>query len=316
MAARTPTNATAAARLAATSRHLSTSPPAVRVNTITVFGAGLMGAGIAQVAAQNGFNVVLCDVNAKAVENGKAIIQKSIARIAKKVHPNSPSDQAAMTASVLDKVSTTTDSVKAVASTDLVVEAIVENLKIKQNLFSLLDKNAPATAIFATNTSSLAVRDIAATCSAERRTRPQMKLVEVAKAPETSEETMESLMDVSKRMKKTAVRCKDTPGFIVNRLLVPYMTEAIKMVERGDASAKDVNIGMKLGAGYPMGPLELADFVGLDTCHHILSGWREKVENGEEKDLTKEMVAEPETLLALVKAGKLGRKTGEGFLKY
>ncbi|KAG9037601.1 hypothetical protein FRB95_004821 [Tulasnella sp. JGI-2019a] len=340
------TNVTAAAaRLAATSRHLSTSKPTGEVNTICLFGAGLMGAGIAQVAAHNGFKVILCDVNTKAIDNGKAIIQKSLSRIAKKAHPDSPSEQSAMIASVFENITTSTDPVEAVANADLVVEAIVENLKIKQDLFALLDRNATEKCIFTSNTSSLAIKEIAQSCSGERRKRfggvhffnpvyvydprrpgshraltschrPQMKLVEVIKAAETSDETIETLLDVCRRLKKTPVNCKDTPGFIVNRLLVPYMFEAMRLVERGDATAEDVDVAMKLGAGYPMGPLELADFVGLDTCHHILSGWREKVESGEEKALTLEMVAESKTLTDLVKQGKLGRKSSEGFFKY
>ncbi|KAG9012837.1 hypothetical protein FRB94_004983 [Tulasnella sp. JGI-2019a] len=321
------TNVTAAAaRLAATSRHLSTSKPTGEVNTICLFGAGLMGAGIAQVAAHNGFKVILCDVNAKAIDNGKAIIQKSLSRIAKKAHPDSPSEQSAMIASVFENITTSTDPVEAVANADLVVEAIVENLKIKQDLFALLDRNATEKCIFTSNTSSLAIKEIAQSCSGERRKRfggvhffnrtPQMKLVEVIKAAETSDETIETLLDVCRRLKKTPVNCKDTPGFIVNRLLVPYMFEAMRLVERGDATAEDVDVAMKLGTGYPMGPLELADFVGLDTCHHILSGWREKVESGEEKALTLEMVAESKTLTDLVKQGKLGRKSSEGFFKY
>ncbi|KAG9005679.1 hypothetical protein FRB93_009605 [Tulasnella sp. JGI-2019a] len=321
------TNVTAAAaRHAATSRHLSTSKPTGEVNTICLFGAGLMGAGIAQVAAHNGFKVILCDVNTKAIDNGKAIIQKSLSRIAKKAHPDSPSEQSAMIASVFENITTSTDPVEAVANADLVVEAIVENLKIKQDLFALLDRNATEKCIFTSNTSSLAIKEIAQSCSGERRKRfggvhffnpvPQMKLVEVIKAAETSDETIETLLDVCRRLKKTPVNCKDTPGFIVNRLLVPYMFEAMRLVERGDATAEDVDVAMKLGAGYPMGPLELADFVGLDTCHHILSGWREKVESGEEKALTLEMVAESKTLTDLVKQGKLGRKSGEGFFKY
>ncbi|KAG8850736.1 hypothetical protein FRB96_009603 [Tulasnella sp. 330] len=306
----------AAARLAVASRHLSTAKPTGPIQTITLFGAGLMGAGIAQAAAHNGFQVILCDVNTKATDNGRAIIQKSLARIAKKAHPESSSDQEALISSVFENISTTTDPAEAVTSADLVVEAIVENLKIKRDLFALLDRNAREKCIFASNTSSLSIREIAESCSKERRSSPQMKLVEVIKTPETSDETIESLLDVCNRLKKSPVNCNDTPGFIVNRLLVPYMFEAMKMVERGDATPADIDTAMKLGAGYPMGPLELADFVGLDTCNHILSGWREKVENGEENALTLEMVAESKTLTELVEAGKLGRKSGEGFFKY
>lgn len=331
----TPASAVAAARLALTSGHLNNptgsscafSTSAVSrdmqdIKNVTVFGAGLMGAGIAQVAAHVGFKVTLCDVTDDALTNGKKIIESSIQRLAKK-SPNAPPFSSE---NVFSNINTTTDPSRAVSEADLVVEAIVENLKVKQDLFKLLDGSAPKSCVFATNTSSLSVREIAESCSDDRRKRfgglhffnpvPQMKLVEVVKAPETAEETVEALLDVCKKMDKTAVRCTDTPGFIVNRLLVPYMFEAIKMVERGDASAADVDVAMKLGAGHPMGPLQLADFVGLDTCHHIMSGWREKVENGEDVGLSKDLVAESKMLTDLVAAGKLGRKSGEGFFKY
>ncbi|KAG8921675.1 hypothetical protein FRC02_012431 [Tulasnella sp. 418] len=318
MSASTSSNASrAATRLAATTRHFSSSSSdRMAIQNITLFGGGLMGAGIVQVAAHNGFKVVLCDVNEKAIENGRNIISKSIARVAKKLHPEDTSAQNALVSSVFENITTTTDPVEAVKDADLVVEAIVENLKIKQDLFGMLDKEAKEDCLFATNTSSLSVREIAETCSDARRKSPQMKLVEVIKAPETSDETIQALLEVCKRMKKTAVNCKDTPGFIVNRLLVPYMHEAIKMLERGDASAEDIDTAMKLGAGYPMGPLELADFVGLDTTNHIVTGWREKIEQGVEKDLSKDLVAESKILTKLVNEGKLGRKAGEGFFKY
>jgi len=145
---------------------------------------------------------------------------------------------------------------------------------------------------------------------------PQMKLVEVIRTEETTDETYDSLLDVCKRMEKKAVSCKDTPGFIVNRLLVPYMFEAVRMLERREATAEDIDAAMKLGAGYPMGPFELLDFVGLDTCQHIMSGWRAKVESGEEKTLSPDLVAPSKLLEEKVKEGKLGRKTGEGFYKY
>ncbi|KAG8960397.1 hypothetical protein FRC05_006956 [Tulasnella sp. 425] len=321
----TPASAVAAARLALTSGHLNnptgsscafstsaTSRDMQDIKNVTVFGAGLMGAGIAQVAAHVGFKVTLCDVTDDALTNGKKIIESSIQRLAKK-SPNAPPFSSE---NVFSNINTTTDPSRAVSEADLVVEAIVENLKVKQDLFKLLDGSAPKSCVFATNTSSLSVREIAESCSDDRRKRPQMKLVEVVKAPETAEETVEALLDVCKKMDKTAVRCTDTPGFIVNRLLVPYMFEAIKMVERGDASAADVDVAMKLGAGHPMGPLQLADFVGLDTCYHIMSGWREKVENGEDVGLSKDLVAESKMLTDLVAAGKLGRKSGEGFFKY
>ncbi|GAB1517776.1 hypothetical protein RhiTH_000826 [Rhizoctonia solani] len=278
------------------------------INNITCFGAGLMGAGIAQVAAQNGFKVTLCDVTPQALENGLKIIKTSLGRIAKKAHPDSVEQQKSFVDSLASTIVTTTDAQEAVKQADLVVEAIVENLEVKRKLFSSLDSYAPEHCIFATNTSSLSVTEIADSTGENRR--PQMKLVEVIRTSNTSDATNAALLDVCKRMQKTSVSCKDTPGFIVNRLLVPYMLEAVRMLERGDATAEDIDTAMKLGAGYPMGPIQLTDFVGLDTCQHIMSGWREK------GALSPELVQPIKALEEKVKEGKLGRKTGEGFFKY
>ncbi|TDL23148.1 hypothetical protein BD410DRAFT_170053 [Rickenella mellea] len=284
-----------------------------------------MGAGIVQVAAHNGFKVVLCDVSEKALDTGRGIIQKSVARIAKKSHPADEGAQHAFVASVFDNITTTTDAKEAVRESDLVIEAIVENLKVKKELFERLDGMARPRCLFATNTSSLSVKEIASSTSEDRRTRfgglhffnpvPQMKLVEVVRTDDTSAETYQSLMEVCAKMQKHAVTCKDTPGFIVNRLLIPYMAEAIRMLERGDATAEDIDAAMRLGAGYPMGPFELTDFVGLDTTKHILDGWRDKVKDGV-KSIPAELVEESEMLSRKVSEGKMGRKSGEGFFKY
>ncbi|KAL8280506.1 hypothetical protein RQP46_007154 [Phenoliferia psychrophenolica] len=311
-------------------RSFSSSIAMQEIKTVTVFGAGLMGAGIVQVAAQNGVKVIMTDVSDAALENGRAIITKSLTRIAKKLHPTSEADQAAVLASTFANITTTTSAQDAVANTDLVIEAIVENLKVKQDLFKKLDGFAKKDTIFASNTSSLSVKSIGETCSEERQTRfagfhafnpvPQMKLVEIVQTDKTSDETRDSLLELCKVMKKTSVNCKDTPGFIVNRLLVPYMLEAIRMVERGDASAADVDTAMKLGAGLPMGPLELSDsapvlqFVGLDTLSAIARGWRdERVATGE---IDAKAVEQVESLERLVAEGKKGRKSGMGFFDY
>ncbi|GAA5871858.1 hypothetical protein JCM1840_004019 [Sporobolomyces johnsonii] len=324
-----PSLARAATRTPIALRCLSTSFPHLAsqfkpIERLTVFGAGLMGAGIAQSLMQNGVKVVMTDVSEGAIENGRQIITKSLTRIARKQFPDDESAQQSFISSVFANLATTTHADEAVASADLVIEAIVENLATKQELFRRLDELAPRATAFASNTSSLSITKIAEGCSDERKTRfagfhafnpvPQMKLVELIATERTSRETMDALLDLCKRMKKVPVQCKDTPGFIVNRLLVPYMLEAIRMVERGDASAEDVDTAMKLGAGLPMGPLELSDFVGLDTLSHIARGWRdERVATGE---LPAESVAPIEMLEGLVSGGKLGRKSGEGFFKY
>jgi len=210
---------------------------------------------------------------------------------------------------------------KAVEETDLVVEAIVENLGIKQGLFKSLDQVAPSSAIFASNTSSLQIGKIASSTSAERQAQfaglhffnpvPQMKLVEIIKTNQTKPGVFAALEGFVKKVGKTSVSCKDTPGFIVNRLLVPYMMEAIRMVERGDATKEDVDTAMKLGAGYPMGPFELADYVGLDTTKFITDGWYQDSELKGEK-----LIGPSEMLNGLVEKGMLGRKNGGGFYDY
>jgi len=218
---------------------------------------------------------------------------------------------------VMKNVSISTDAASAVQSTDLVLEAIVENLKIKQDPFGGLDKVAPAHTIFASNTSSLPIADIASATSRLDRFGglhffnpvPVMKLVEVIGTSSTSQETFDSLLNFSKALGKTPVSCKDTPGFIVNRLLVPYMMESIRLHERGHGSKEDIDIAMKLGAGYPMGPFELLDYVGLDTAKFIMDGWSAM-------DPGNPLFAPSEMLNKLVAEGKYGKKTGEGFYKY
>ncbi|GAA5889016.1 hypothetical protein JCM16303_004219 [Sporobolomyces ruberrimus] len=304
----------------------TTSTPfdAPKIDNLTVFGAGLMGAGIAQVAAMNGVKVVMTDVSEGALENGRKIIEKSLTRIARKKHSEDPSAQKEFISSVFSNLSTTTSAQSAVSSSDLVIEAIVENLSVKQELFRRLDGLAPEGTRFASNTSSLSITRIAEGVSQERKKKfagfhafnpvPQMKLVELIATEETDPVVMESLLDLCKRMKKSPVQCKDTPGFIVNRLLVPYMLEAIRMYERGDATAEDIDTAMKLGAGLPMGPLELSDFVGLDTLSHIAKGWRqERVSTGE---IDEKSVEQVDVLEKLVGEGKMGRKSGHGFFKY
>merc|ERR1712136_288918 len=215
----------------------------------------------------------------------------------------------AFMADTLAKISTSTDAVA--------VEAIVENIGIKQKLFKSLDEVAPSHTIFTSNTSSLPIGDIAAATSRQDRFGgyhffnpvPVMKLLEVVRIRETSDETFETLLDLGKKLGKSTVKCKDTPGFIVNRLLVPYMAEAVRMLERGDASSRDIDTAMKLGAGYPMGPFELTHYVGLDTTKFILDGWHEKYPD--------EPLFNPSPLVnQLVAEGKLGVKSGEGFYKY
>lgn len=218
-----------------------------------------MGSGIAQVLAHHGkYNVTLADVTEDALVKGKSIMAKSLARITKKQMKDADAgQQEKFVQSIIDSVQTTTDAAAAVKSSDLVIEAIIENVKIKQELFKFLDSKAPESCIFTTNTSSLSVKDVSKSSNRPDRFGgfhafnpvPQMKLVEIVRTDETSDETFNSLMEVAKKMGKVPVACVDSPGFIVNRLLVPYMLEAIRLVERGEATIQDVDTAMKLGAG-------------------------------------------------------------------
>lgn len=276
-----------------------------------------MGAGIAQVAASTGHTVTLVDTSEDILKKSVKGIEGSLKRVVKKKFADKPEAGEEFIQKVLKNVSTTSDAKAAAQSTDLVLEAIVENLKIKQDLFSALDKIAPEHTLFASNTSSLPITDIAS--STNRLDRfgglhffnpvPMMKLVEVIGTSSTSQETFDSLLNFGKALGKTTVSCKDTPGFIVNRLLVPYMMEAIRLHERGHGSKEDIDIAMKLGAGYPMGPFELLDYVGLDTCKFIIDGWSAM-------DPGNPLFGQSELLNKLVAEGKYGKKTGEGFYKY
>lgn len=276
-----------------------------------------MGAGIAQVAAATGHSVVLVDVSNEILKKSTTFIEGSLKRIAKKKFADKPEAGDEFIQKVMKNVSTSTDATSVVRSTDLILEAIVENIKIKQELFSNLDKVAPEHTIFASNTSSLSITDIASATTRQDRFGglhffnpvPMMKLLEVVETPMMSQATFNTLLDFGKALGKHTVSCKDTPGFIVNRLLVPYLMEAVRLHERGHGSKEDIDLAMKLGAGYPLGPFELLDFVGLDTAKFIIDGWHAlEPENP---------IFNPSPLLnKLVEEEKLGKKTGEGFYKH
>lgn len=276
-----------------------------------------MGAGIAQVGAQTGHKVTLVDISPEVLEASQKRISNSVARVAKKQFKEDAEGGEKFKASVMANISTATTANAALETADLVVEAVVENMGLKQKLFKEYDAIAPAKTIFASNTSSLPISEIAsATTRLDRfgglhffNPVPVMKLLEVVRIPETSDETFDAMIAWGKAMKKVTVDCKDTPGFIVNRLLVPYLMEAVRMVERGEASVKDVDTAMKLGAGHPMGPFELADYVGLDTNKFIMDGWSERYPD-------ETLFRQSELLNKMVAEGKLGRKSGEGFFKY
>jgi len=302
-----------------TRRSLSTSFPRMSpvIQEVVVIGGGLMGAGIAQVAAQTGHKVTLVDISQQVLDSSNARIAESIKRVAKKQFKEDAEGASKFIDSALSKLAIDTTVDKSIVTADLVVEAVVENMGLKQKLFKEYDSKAPEKTIFASNTSSLPISEIASSTTRLDRFGglhffnpvPVMKLLEVVRIPETSDETFNAMLAWGKAMKKQTVDCKDTPGFIVNRLLVPYLMEAVRLVERGDASAKDVDLAMKLGAGHPMGPFELADYVGLDTNKFIMDGWSDRYPD-------ETLFRQSELLNNLVADGKLGRKTGEGFYKY
>lgn len=289
------------------------------IKHVTVIGAGLMGSGIVQVAAQAKYNVTMIDTTDAALENGKNIISKSLKRVARKKFADDEAKQKQFIDETLQHVTLSKDVEEAAAKSDLIVEAIVENIDVKQKLFAQLDKVAPKDTIFCSNTSSLPVTEIAEATSDARKERfaglhffnpvPAMKLVEIVRTDKVSDEVYTDLAEFTKKVGKTSVACKDTPGFIVNRLLVPYMIEAMRVIDREEASIADVDTAMKLGAGMPMGPLELADFVGLDTMKFIVDGW-------EKAGSLDTPLKESQILNKLVKEGKLGRKSGKGFYDY
>nr|XP_022917081.1 probable 3-hydroxyacyl-CoA dehydrogenase B0272.3 isoform X1 [Onthophagus taurus] len=299
-------------------RSFSTTVGKNAIKNVVVIGGGLMGSGIAQVTAQAGQNVTLVEVNGDILKKAESNIGVSLGRVAKKLFKDKPASEAEKFVNdTKSRIKGTTDVKSAVTDADLIVEAIIENIDIKHKLFKTLDETAPAKTLFASNTSSLSIGEIASVTNRKDRFGglhffnpvPMMRLLEVIRIPETSDETYKSFMEWGKAIGKTCVTCKDTPGFIVNRLLVPYMAEAVRLYERGDASVKDIDVAMKLGAGYPMGPLELADYVGLDTTHFILQGWHKKMPSEKLFNTLK-------TVEKLVKEGKLGVKSGEGFYNY
>jgi len=287
------------------------------IKNVTVIGGGLMGSGIAQVAAQSGNNVTLVEVNPELLKKGEAMIAANLGRVAKKLYKDNADAGQKFVEETRSRIKGSTSPADSVKDADLVVEAIVENMAVKHKLFKALDQAAPPKTLFASNTSSLSIGEIASVVNRKDKFGglhffnpvPVMKLLEVVRIPEQSEATYKAFMAWGKSVGKSCVTCKDTPGFIVNRLLVPYIAEAIRMMERGDASPKDIDTAMKLGAGYPMGPIELADYVGHDTTLSILEGWHAKY--------PKNPLFEPcESTRQLVQEKKLGVKSGEGYYQY
>ena len=275
-----------------------------------VVGSGTMGNGIAQCAAQNGYEVILYDIAESQLEKAQAAISGALAkRVAKGKMEQSVMDE------TLAKISYTSD-IKALADRDVIVEAVVEKMAIKQSVFTQLEELVSGECILATNTSSLSLTEIASAMKDNSRLVgihffnpvPAMKLVEIVKTENVSEEVVAAAREFSKDLGKTTITAKDYPGFVVNYLQYPFRLNAMRMLEKGLASAEDIDTAAKLGLGHPMGPLELQDMVGLDVTYYATSSIYE---------ITKEpSMQPPEILRKMVEEGKLGRKTGEGFYKY
>ena len=280
------------------------------IRTVGVCGAGLMGSGIAQTCASAGFNVVLMEVAQEPLTRGMAGITKSLDKFVEK-GKLSQADRDA----TIGRLKTTTQ-VADLAKCDLIIEAIIENVEIKATLFRQLDELLAPHAIICTNTSSLCVVELAAKTKRPNRVAglhffnpvPIMKLVEVVRTITTTQDTIDSLFAFAKKLGKEPILAQDTPGFVVNRLLIPYLLYAIRVYEQGLASKEDIDKGMRLGCGYPMGPFELLDFVGLDTTYYIA-----EIMFDEFKD---PMMAAPPLLKRMVLAGHYGRKSGKGFYDY
>jgi 3-hydroxybutyryl-CoA dehydrogenase len=277
---------------------------------IMVLGAGTMGAGIVQNAAQSGFDVVVRDIKQEFVDKGINGINKGLEKMVSKGKMEAEKKDA-----IMSRISGTVDLAEA-ADCDLVIEAAVEVMDIKKAIFKELDAICKPECILASNTSALSLTEIgAATGRADKvigmhffNPVPAMKLVEIIKGASTSQETYDFTKDLSAKMGKSPVEISEAPGFVVNRLLIPMCNEGMYAVMEGVANAEDVDTSMKFGAGHPMGPLALADMIGLDICLAIMQTLHK--EFGDDKYRPCPL------LVKMVRAGKLGRKTGEGFFKY
>jgi 3-hydroxybutyryl-CoA dehydrogenase len=282
----------------------------VSIQQIMVIGAGQMGSGIAQVCAMAGFDVILHDIKDEFVNKGIGNIQKNLNRQVEKGRMEESEKE-----TILSRI-TSSISMENASKADLVIEAIVENMEVKTQLFTMLDQYAPEHAILASNTSSLPITEIAAATNRPEKVIgmhfmnpvPVMKLVEIIRGLQTSDDVYETIEAVSKKLQKVPVEVNDFPGFISNRILMPMINEAIFAVYEGVATPEAVDEIMKLGMNHPMGPLTLADFIGLDTCLYIMETLHEGF--GDDK-------YRPCPLLRkYVKAGWLGKKTGKGFYTY
>jgi len=280
------------------------------VKRVGVVGCGLMGSGIVQVSAAAGIDTIVREVDQATLDKGLGRIKKFL---------EGGVEKGKLTAEDKDKTLAHikgTTKLEDLAPCELIIEAAIENIAAKREVFGTLDKVTRPDAVLASNTSSLSITEIAASTSHPERVLglhffnpvPLMKLVEIIRALPTNDAAFEKAKGYVEQIGKTAVVCKDTPGFVVNRLLVPYLLDAVRLLESGIATREDIDNGMKLGCGYPMGPLTLLDFVGLDTTYYIANIMFE--------EFRQPHFAPPPLLKRMVLAGYMGRKSGRGFYEY
>ena len=280
------------------------------VKRIGVIGAGTMGRGIAQVCAASGFDVVMSDISADAVAAGLAAIEKQLARAVEKERMSAAEKDA-----VLSRIETVT-GIEAMAGADVCIEAATENPEVKLELFRSLEAVCREDTILASNTSSISLTKIAGACARPERVIgmhffnpvPLMKLVELIRALQTSDATFEAAQSLAARLGKTAVAVADSPGFVVNRMLVPMVNEAVYALAEGLASAEEIDLAMKLGLSHPIGPLALADLIGIDVCLDVMDVMYRGFSDSKYRPCP--------LLRKMVDAGRLGRKSGRGFYEY
>jgi 3-hydroxybutyryl-CoA dehydrogenase len=281
------------------------------MKNVTVIGAGTMGNGIAHTFAQSGFNVSLVDISQEALDRGIATISKNLDRMIAR-EKITEDDKSA----TLGNITPVTDLGEGVKNADLIVEAATENLDLKLSIFKAMDEHAPENCILATNTSSISITQIAAVTQRPDKVIgmhfmnpvPIMNLVEIIRGYSTSDEVTNTIMDLSKQLGKTPTEVNDYPGFVANRILMPMINEAIETLYNGVAGVQEIDTVMKLGMAHPMGPLQLADFIGLDVCLSILEVMYDGFKNPK--------YAPCPLLVNMVMAGKKGVKSGEGFYDY